>query len=387
MNNSDYTVEVIETLEGFEDIKEDWERLFSLKKDISLFFSFEVFKIYYETTLNNFNNVKMKIFIIKNKYQKIVAIFPLTLEINTYFKFLKIKELSIKNPNRIGFYNFIIDPNENHEIIFQRFIEYLKKRNRTWDIIKFCHIPENEELYNICKTTFSQYFKIEEFETETLVVNCNREFDEYIKNNMEKRPVTGIKRRIRRLHELGKLKLIEIGDDDKIEDALKHFYDIEDKNWKGRAKSSLKKTYQGELYAKFAQYFSKKNRIIIYFLQLNDQNIAGLYTIIDQGVCYLIKAGYDEDFYPYSPSTVLLYSLFEKLFGNKEIKKIDFFGPYYQHQKNFGNQTRKRYNLYVYNNKPLPHFLLIGKTMLVKCRIVNFNLTGFTSFNSHDNRL
>ena len=66
-NNGDYTVEIIETLEDFKDIEDDWKRLFNLKENISIFFSFGVFKIYYETVRDNFNNVQIKIFIVKNK--------------------------------------------------------------------------------------------------------------------------------------------------------------------------------------------------------------------------------------------------------------------------------------------------------------------------------
>ena len=46
--SDDYTVETIETLEEFKELKEDWERLYNLKENITVFFSFDVFRIYYE---------------------------------------------------------------------------------------------------------------------------------------------------------------------------------------------------------------------------------------------------------------------------------------------------------------------------------------------------
>ena len=64
-DNSGLTVETIESLEGLKEIKSDWERLFNLNKKISIFFSFEIFKIYYKTIIKNYNNIKIKIIIIK----------------------------------------------------------------------------------------------------------------------------------------------------------------------------------------------------------------------------------------------------------------------------------------------------------------------------------
>ena len=65
-DNSGLTVETIESLEGLKEIKSDWERLFNLNKKISIFFLFEIFKIYYKSIIKNYNNIKIKIFIIRN---------------------------------------------------------------------------------------------------------------------------------------------------------------------------------------------------------------------------------------------------------------------------------------------------------------------------------
>lgn len=409
MNNddSDYTVETIETLEEFEKLREDWLRLFNLKKDVSIFFSFDVFKIYYETTLNDYKNVKMKIFVVKNKNLKIVAILPFSFENKRYYHFLPVKELLLKD-NLLGFYSFFVDIQEDYEAILNSIINYLKESKESWDIMRFYHIPENEKLFKVCVSTFSQYYKSEISEANALVVNCNRKFNEYIKTDMRKHFVKETKRQIRRLKEMGELKLVEIKDEQEIEKGLKFFYDIENSNWKGRMKTSLKYIPCGVFYKKLALHLSRENKIRIYFLQLKDQYIAGLYTIIDREICYLQKAGYDDDFYRYSPSNVLYYLLFEKLFINETpncskllhgiscprltsdivmkhssrplpigmhpIEKIDFFGPYYQYERNFGGETRKRYSFFVYNNNLPTRAIFFFKKSIKKF----FKIEGFS---------
>jgi len=350
MNHEGYTVETIETLEGLEKIKEDWKNLFDLKKEKSIFFSFGVFKIYYTTIIENFKNTKIEIFVIRNKNRKVVAIFPFIFETEQKF-LLRFRRLFVKGPNRIGFYYFLIDPREEPDIIFQRFIEYQKNNTKKWDVIKFHLVPENEELYKVCKSIFTSQYRTKEIETCTQVVNCNSNFDEYAESNVKGRRIKDIKRSIRRLSEVGKLNFIEVKGKQDIEKGLKYFYDIEDKNWKGQKGTSLLRTYQGDFYKKLAFHFSEDDSVRIYLLQLNDRYVAGAYVIVDREIFYLMKIGYDEDFYQYSPSILLMYFLFKKIFGDNEIIKFDYFGPFYSWEEIFGGYLRKRHDFFVYNNK------------------------------------
>ena len=359
MNNSDYTVETIESLEGLKEIKNDWERLFNLENKISSFFSFEVFKIYYETIIKNFDNVKIKIFVVRNENQKIIAIFPFTLESKIYPPFLPLKELSIKDGYLIGFYNFLTDPQENQEIIFQRFLEYLKKIKRRWDVIKLYSISADDKLLKVFTLIFGKFYKTEESESDTLVVDCDIEFDEYIKSNMKGKYRREMKRKIRRFEESGNLKLIEMRKKQEIEKGLTYFYDIEDSGWKGKEGTSLKRSYYGEYYKDLAYHFSKENKFRLYFLQLNNEYIAGVYAIIDRETLFLIKIGYSDDFSRYSPSSILFYLMFEQLFMDKKIRKIDFYGPYHQYQKIFGKQTRKDYDITICNKKVFPYVYFV----------------------------
>ena len=359
MNNSDYTVETIESLEGFKEIKNDWKRLFNLENKISIFFSFEVFKIYYETIIKNFDNVKIKIFVVRNENQKIIAILPFTLESKIYPPFLPLKELSIKDEYLIGFYNFLTDPQENQEMIFQRFLEYLKKIKRRWDVIKLYSISADDKLFKVFTLIFGQFYKTEESESNTLVVDCDIEFDEYIKSNMKGKYRREMKRKIRRFEESGNLKLIEMREKQEIEKGLTYFYDIEDSGWKGKEGTSLKRSYYGEYYKDLAYHFSKENKFRLYFLQLNNEYIAGIYAIIDRETLFLIKIGYSDDFSRYSPSSILFYLMSEQLFMDKKIRKIDFYGPFNQYQKIFGKQTRKKYSITICNKKVFPYVYFV----------------------------
>jgi len=364
---AEYTIDIIGTFEKLSEIKNDWERLSNLRKEIPLLFSFEVFAIYYETIIKNFKKVKMEIYVIKNENNKIVAIFPFTFQIKKYFSFLSIGELSVKDQHLIGFYNFLIDSEENPEVIFQIFFKYLRENRKKLDIITIDFINEDETFLKVFRSIVKKYYKIDENEINTLVIDCQREFEDFIKNDLDAKDIRELKRKCRRLDEQRIVTLVEIKEPQEIEKGLSYFYEIEDSGWKGTRATSLKRSYYGEFYQKLALHLAREDKFRLYFLQVNNKYVAGIYAIIDRRILYLIKIGYSNAFSVFSPSNVLFYRVFEKLFTEKKISKIDFYGPYHQYQKIFGKQTRKKYKFIIFNRKVLPTIYYIFLKSLRKC--------------------
>jgi CelD/BcsL family acetyltransferase involved in cellulose biosynthesis len=347
---SEYNIEVIESLDRFQEIQSDWDRLFNLKNEIPLFFSFEVVLTYYKTILMSFKKVHIRIFIIRNANQQIVAIFPFTYEVIRFSSIFSFRELGMKNSYLIDFYYFLVDPSEDQNAIFRLFYQYLKKRKKEWDVVKVNFIPDDENLFNVFISNFSKSYKINVDEIETVVIDCDRGFDQYIKD-LDRKDMKNIKRQDRRIKENGIVSLVEMKNPQEIEKGLQYFYDIEDSGWKGAEGTSLKRSYYGDYFKELAIDLSKENRFRLYFLRFNDRYIAGIYGIIDHGTLYIVKTGYDDTYSQYSPSIVLYYLLFERLFNEKSIQKIDFYGPAKYYEKNFGKKTRKRYKVTICNRK------------------------------------
>ncbi len=212
------------------------------------------------------------------------------------------------------------------------------------------------------------------------MLNCTDCFEAYEKSVINRKALADIKRCIRRFNELGDFSLIELTNKDEIEEKLDLFFSIEDHNWKGRSNSSMLKTYQAKFHRGLVSEYGGKKCVRLFFLRLNDDFVSGLLTIVHDGVCYLLKAGYDDSFYRYSPSTVLYYLVIKRLFRDDEINCIDFFGPFYEYEKRFGDKTRKRHSLYVYNRNPVSMLFLFCKKILMKLPFIKRDVTGFLRF-------
>lgn len=364
-SNNEYSIDTIDSIEHIETIKEDWNRLYEQKEKCPIFFSYQIFKIYYEIITKHFPEIQIKIIIIRKK-SRIIAILPLTLEIQKILRLFSIKVLLLKEPNRIGFYNFLFDSNEKKEQIIQALIAYLTQQIKSWDIIRFDYIPENEENFDRIKNIFSKYYKTRISTSETVVLPCKNTLEDEIKKEIMNPKMNNIHKKTKKLEKIGEVKFLSITDQNEIIQAMNDFIEVEDKNWKGRNNTSLKRTYQHEFYKKIAEQLSQNNNIMINFLKVKDTNISGHILIMDKDTCYYIKSGYDEAYAKYSPSYILDYLQFNMFLDLTKIDKIDFYGPLYPYQKRFGRTTRKRYTFYIYNNTFLMRFLLTMKKLFQK---------------------
>jgi CelD/BcsL family acetyltransferase involved in cellulose biosynthesis len=365
-----YTVEIIDSLERLDDLKQDWERLYSLRK-YSIFFSFDYVKTYFQIILENFKNVSISIFIIKDAAGKIIAIFPFTLETTRFCFIFPLKILSLKDFYLLNYYYFLVSPEENFKVVVENFVTFLKKYKK-WHIMKFYYIPEKEPLFNIFSSLLTTSFVTEQHSTETLVIDCQREFESYLKTDMGKDEVHKIKRRLRRLNERGEVKVVEIYERHDIEQGLNDFNNVQDKSWKGQQNVSLKRTYWGDFFKKVALHFSEQHSVRLYFLQVKDDYIAGQYALVDQNICYLITSGYDELYHQYSPSNLLTYLLMEKLFKEKMIKTINFTGEFVSYEKTFGKTTTRKFHFFIYNSKVITRLFIFYCnvwTLLKKLRV------------------
>lgn len=380
LNTNSYVVELIDTFDEFLKLKDSWNRLSSSRKNISVFFSFDFFRLYFSVMIDSFENVKIKVFVVKNQAGRVVSIFPFLFEEKTYFRFFKFRMLSLKDPNRVGFFHFLVDRDEPVELIFKSFVDFLKGKKVLWDVVRFFYIPETEQSLAQFKKVCSQEFIFEEIATESLRLKCDGSFQEYKHQMMSKKDLKNIKRRIRRFSEFDRFEFVEFNEKEDVEKKLEILFNIEDNSWKGRANSSMIRTYQADFHRKLVTKYAKENMVKLFFLRVNDDYVSGKLTIVDNGVCYFLKSGYDEGYYRFSPSSVLTYLILDRLFHDDQINQIDFFGPYYRYENQFGKQTRKRKNIYLYNKNPVAMLYLLLKKLLLKLPFIRVDETGFPRF-------
>ena len=107
-----------------------------------------------------------------------------------------------------------------------------------------------------------------------------------------------------------------------IEDALR----LEAAGWKGAAGTAIAcDEALVHRYRTLAATFARRGELALYFLVLNGERRAFKLGIVDDGVCYLFKTGYDPALSSYGPGYLLVEAMLHDLIG-RGVHTLDFLG-------------------------------------------------------------
>ena len=113
-----------------------------------------------------------------------------------------------------------------------------------------------------------------------------------------------------------------------IEALVRTGFEIEDRNWKGAAGSSvLSQPGMLEFYVEQARRLAAAGCLELAFLEHRGQAIAFEYGLAAKGTYFSYKIGYDERFAELTPGLLLRTMLVERFHAEPERKLVDFAGP------------------------------------------------------------
>lgn len=186
----------------------------------------------------------------------------------------------------------------------------------------------------------------------TYSVFLGKPFDDYTGNDLSANLRRHLKQSKKRLKKSGnyQFKYYE------GEDALKlwhEFVRIEDSGWKGVLNSSIKKTKPvvKKYYEELIKILSDKKALRIYFLELNDERIAGGFGYFQGDTYHYEKSGYDEKYKKLSPSNLLFIHMVEQLINNcPQTIRIHLFPWSYGYKDRLTNEKSNYLETVIFSN-------------------------------------
>ncbi|MGD9160753.1 MAG: GNAT family N-acetyltransferase [Desulfobacteraceae bacterium] len=174
----------------------------------------------------------------------------------------------------------------------------------------------------------------------TYTVFLGKTFDDYFNNDLSAKFRKNIKMYINRLKGAGDYSFKNYRGEEAL--GLWHeFVRIEDSGWKGNKNSSIKRTKPvfKRYYDGLIKILSERKVLHLYFLELNNELIAGGFGYLEGDTYHCAKTGYDEKYKALSPSNLLIIYLIEHLIINfPEIKRINIFPINYGYKHRLINE-------------------------------------------------
>jgi CelD/BcsL family acetyltransferase involved in cellulose biosynthesis len=135
-----------------------------------------------------------------------------------------------------------------------------------------------------------------------------------------------IRRRRRRLQELGDLMLLVADGSERLEDLLSEGFQIEQSGWKGEHGTAINSSpRRHRFYREVAQWAGERGWLRLAFLRLDGRTIAFDLCLEANGVHFLLKTGYDHDYEKFGPGMILRSMMLERAFS-ESIDTYEFLG-------------------------------------------------------------
>ena len=105
-------------------------------------------------------------------------------------------------------------------------------------------------------------------------------------------------------------------------------FDIEDKSWKGRNGSSLRRNEKlGNFFRIYATHTASLGALRIFFQHIADTPVAMAICIEEHNALWFLKIGYDEEYRQCSPGKILLMNIVEHCYERK-LSRIEHLGTF-----------------------------------------------------------
>jgi|GEM_PF-2577550 len=218
--------------------------------------------------------------------------------------------------------NLIITPTKE-AVAVRGIMEYLKDIQRSWDIVDFSDMRDDKILIDLFKQEANR-LGFEVLVKEDLpypYIDITKPWDEYWLERKGK-----FKKNIRRAQRLIKERLQEVNykfniynqadlDEKRLLSDFERLVELSMKSWKIRYGTALGSSPERkEFYKRLIEVFSRSGKVEISFLEHNAIPMAGLLAILYKDVWYFFLTFYDKSYAEFSPGTLLLCNVLERVY-------------------------------------------------------------------------
>ena len=154
-----------------------------------------------------------------------------------------------------------------------------------------------------------------------------------LEKSWSKKQIAVIKRRYKKLCEIGKVEFVVCDNENDIMNALPICFEIEDRSWKGEGGTSILKKGQIPFFTEQAKLLAEKGKMVVYGLVLDGRWIAFQYCLYDKNTTFSQKLSNESEFRQYGVGQILAYLILQQLAGRSPQEKFDFVGILMPHQQ------------------------------------------------------
>jgi len=159
-----------------------------------------------------------------------------------------------------------------------------------------------------------------------------------------------MKRQRSRLEKDGiKTSLEVITEPNDVAQAIADYGQLESAGWKAQGGTAIHpENAQGRFYRAMLENFCRQGRGRIFRYRFNDRVVAVDLCIEADATLIILKTTHDESIKTFSPAFLMRQEAFGKLFAERQIKRIEFYGRLMDWHSKWSNEVRTMYHVNYY---------------------------------------
>ena len=338
-----YSVQVISSLDEFNEMKDTWNSLVQSNGSFIPWLIWEWFNLFLKYFLK-----KDALFIVAVcSFDKIVAIAPFMIVETNYKGLLKTKKVQFIGNVHSPICNFIFGYSdfESKRGIVNSIFSFFLDHYRNWDIIELEMIPVEHSIFNLVADVMSDYGLKNRYYScngDWYLDEINYTYDEYFQN-LRRKHRRDIQRCQKHLQKLGTLTCDIKFDSDNLDYYLDLYSHVREKSWKAKEKDS-------SFLRDVTKLFAERGWLRMAFLSSNGETIACEKWIVYKTIGFAWDSVFDEKYQKYSPGKIVASEITKYVMDQDKVNEIDLGQGDQDYKKDWTPKRRERKGITVFNN-------------------------------------
>jgi CelD/BcsL family acetyltransferase involved in cellulose biosynthesis len=247
----------------------------------------------------------------------------------------------------------------SHREVYRALWRYLSERRDLWDVLTLYQLPEGTRtLAGLGDAAQGDGFPVGVWRSDdSPYVSLSAQSAEAYFAGLEAKFKSNLRNRWKRLARLGTVAVETVSTARGLPEALEQGFQIEALAWKGDTGTAIRCSEElSRFYSRIARVAAQKGWLRLHFLTVEGRAIAFAYSLVYGRKFYLLKTGYDPEYFPYSPFNLLCEQLLKESF-EEGCLEFDFLGSSADWKMRWTKTVRPHQWLFVFGRSAKARFI------------------------------
>lgn len=335
------TVRCVDSVAGFAALREPWNALLDRKNPYSIFLSHEWATQWFAA----YGAGRTPYILTVQDAQEILGLLPMHAG-PAKASLLPMRDLQLMANGHSPYADLLVCP-KNAVAVTNALANCLRRSGSHWDLAVFPEVGAGANLAPLSKLYTESSCGIHH-QRNAPFISLHGTWDTY-RSRLSKRFVKVLRNNRNRVTRDANTEIELLEDPASITSALKDMFAIGENSWQGESASAVGSNPENRrFYSGLVDAFAAQGRLRLWFLKRQGERVAFEYHLVNNGIEFGLKTGFDRKLEKIGIGTFLDQSILERLFEDEGLREYDLLGDCDFYKQRWTSRTRSYYRITLY---------------------------------------